>query len=191
MLSTVRHNEIFPAHEHNQPITIIGAGAIGSRLYATLIELGLTRITVYDHDVVEPHNLSNQLFLNEDVGRSKVLGLISWTQRKTGLRTLPNELQHRAVKVDKDTHLKGFVFLLVDSFDARRTIFKDNIRRNPDVHRVIDCRMAATHGNIYTFDPHLDGDLWHQTLGDDAQAEVSACGAPFSVAPTAAVMAKR
>ncbi len=52
-LSTIRHNEVFPAHKHNDHIDLIGAGAIGSRVWAALVELGLTDMSVYDFDDVE------------------------------------------------------------------------------------------------------------------------------------------
>lgn len=184
-LSTLRHYEIFDPKSNDSGITIIGAGAIGSRVFATLVELGLTKITVYDPDIVEEHNLANQLFTKNDVGNFKVDGLYNWARGKLGHNPLCNLW---STAVTPHLQLDGTVFLLVDSLETRRelaTSFKDNL----DIPRVIDVRMAATHGNIYVFSPHSHLDQYLATLGADEDAEVSACGSPYSVAPTAAIMA--
>ena len=44
------------------PITILGAGAVGSFTTLTLAKLGCSSLTVYDPDTVEVHNLPNQYF---------------------------------------------------------------------------------------------------------------------------------
>ena len=43
-------------------VTVIGAGAVGSFTTFTLAKMGIGKITVYDHDTVELHNIPNQLF---------------------------------------------------------------------------------------------------------------------------------
>jgi molybdopterin/thiamine biosynthesis adenylyltransferase len=185
-LSTLRHFEIFNPKENDTGVTIIGAGAIGSRVFATLVELGLNKITVYDPDIVEAHNLANQLFATSDIGNAKVDGLYTWAQNKLGHN--PDTMSFWFKSVNRETSIKGTVFLLVDSLETRRelaTSFKNNL----NIPRVIDVRMAATHGNIYTFSPHSQLDKYLATLGEDEHAEVSACGSPYSVAPTAAIMA--
>lgn len=187
MLSTIRHQEIFDPHANNHPITIIGAGAIGSRIFATLVELGLTNITVYDFDDVEQHNLANQLYGENDVGTSKVTALMRWAHFKLGEHTLPTTFRFIKRKVEPGMEIKGTVFLLVDSMDERRKLYNGCIKNNLDVPRVIECRMAATHGDVYHFD-HTTADQWLNTLIDDDKAEVSGCGSAFSVAPTAAII---
>jgi len=192
MLSTIRHDEIFSATKHNFPITLIGTGAIGSRVFTGLAELGLSKITSYDFDVVELHNLCNQIFINRDIGLPKVDGLDLWFQEKLG----PGEAKHPTPTmhfineaVTAETKLKGTVFLMVDTMKARREIFEDCIKGNPDVGRVIDVRMASTHGNILSFNPHTQGDQWLDTLFSDDIGEVSACGSSLTVGTTASVLA--
>lgn len=187
MLSTIRHKEIFDPRANNHPITIIGAGAVGSRIFATLVELGLTNISVYDFDEVEHHNLANQLYGASDIGSPKVTALMRWALSKTGVSNLPPEMQFFIHKVSPGDQIKGTVFLLVDSMAERRKLYNGCIKGNLDVPRVIECRMAATHGDIYHFD-HSSANQWLSTLIDDDKAEVSGCGSAFSVAPTAAII---
>ena len=191
MLSIIRHEDIFSPRQHDTGVTIVGAGAIGSRIFAALIELGLTKINIFDFDVVEPHNLSNQLYGVPDIGQLKVDSLMGWTTQKLGL-SVPNDFQGKLnfhpTKVEPGTKLKGTVFLLVDSMKERRRLVEGCIRGNYDVPRVIDCRMAATHGNVFVFD-HSTIDQYLDTLIDDDQAEVSGCGSPYSVGTTASIIA--
>lgn len=195
MLSTLRHQEIFNPRDHDTGLTIIGAGAVGSRVFATLVELGLTRIKVFDPDSVEEHNLSNQAFSWNDVGDYKVNGLHRWAERKIGYAgfTSMNSLTRwpTAVTPENLHELDGTVFLLVDSLETRRQLVEALPSPCFDIPRVIDTRMAATHGVIYTFNPSDEEQRaqYLATLGADEDAEVSACGSPFSVAPTAALIA--
>lgn len=186
MISTIRHAEIFNPAENNQRITIVGAGAVGSRIFATLVELGLTNITVYDFDVVESHNLANQIYSYADIGKNKVDALAEWAQRKLG--SLPIDMTFIHQKVDKTVTLKGSVFLLVDSMDERRKLFHECIKGNTNIYRVIDCRMAASHGDVMVFDAFGQGAQWLNTLISDDEAETSGCGSPFSVSPTANII---
>lgn len=186
-IDTIRHDEVFAAHENDHPITIVGAGAIGSRVFAALAELGLTHITTYDFDEVEGHNLANQIYGTNDIGKPKVAALSDWYSWKTKAAT-PDNMHFIETKVDSTVNLHGTVFLLVDSMAARKQIFKENISENPDVWRVIDVRMASTHGNVMMFNPHTQGDQWLSTLIDDDTAEMSACGSSLSVGTTASIL---
>ncbi len=194
MISTIRHDEIFKARDNNHRITIIGAGATGSRVFAALAELGLTNITVYDFDKVEPHNLANQIYGNKDIGNAKIKALEAWYLTKMGLNplapfALPSDMRFFEERVGRYTELKGTIFLLTDTMESRREIYEHCIKDNTDVYRVIETRMAATHGNIYTFNPHTHGAAWLSTLVEDDQAEVSACGSSISVGTTASIIA--
>lgn len=186
MLSSIRHDDIFPKSDH-LPVHLIGLGAVGSRVAATLIELGVEPITAYDFDAVESHNLANQLYTAGDVGSSKIVALRRWAERKVG-GTYPIELIHSKVTPEQFASMTGIVFLMVDSLASRRAM-AEALRDAPNPPSlVIDTRMSAAHGNVFTFDvSKLDRYL--ATLGSDDDAEVSGCGSPYSVAPTAAIIA--
>jgi molybdopterin/thiamine biosynthesis adenylyltransferase len=190
-ISTVRHDEIFSARDNNQRVTIIGAGAIGSRVFSALVELGLTKITVIDFDTVAPHNLANQIFGAADVGKLKVEACRDWYQTKTGFKA-PNIMEFIDAKIpSKNVDVKGTVFLLTDSMESRQDIFENVLRGNSEVYRVIEVRMASTHGNVHTFIPSIDeeADAWLATLIDDDLAEASACGSSLTVGTTASILA--
>jgi molybdopterin/thiamine biosynthesis adenylyltransferase len=188
-LSLIRHQSIFNATEHRERVTIIGAGATGSRVFMSLVELGLTNISVADYDSVEAHNLANQAFNRDHVGQLKVHGLANLYASKTGYPT-PKCMNLFAARIPHNGfQLEGTVFLLTDTMASRKEIYEKCIKGNYNVTRVIETRMASTHGNIYNFDPHTDGEKWAATLIDDGVAELSPCGSPLSVGPTAAIIA--
>lgn len=191
MISTIRHQEIFNSQEFkNLPITIIGAGATGSRLFMSLIELGLTKIKVFDFDKVEAHNLANQAFMHDHIGFPKVEALSHLAALKTGSGALPDTLQFIDKAVPCDEKIEGVVFLLTDTMDSRRAIFDECLKDNLDVFYVIETRMASSYGDIYGFVPHgKEGDAWLATLTSDEEAETSACGSSISVGPTASIIA--
>lgn len=190
-ISTVRHDEVFNARQNNSQITIIGAGAIGSRVFAALVELGLTKIRVIDFDNVEAHNLANQIFNHSDIGKPKVEACADWYKLKTGYEP-PKTMEFINAKLPcDDIQTTGTVFLLTDSMVSRREIFESCIRGNLSAFRVIEVRMASTHGNVHVFSPLVDAEskAWIDTLIDDDLAEVSACGSSLTVGTTASILA--
>jgi len=187
---TTRHDSIFNARRA-LPVTIVGAGATGSRVFASLVELGCSQIQVIDFDKVEAHNLANQIYRDSDIGWLKTEACRNWYTHKVGLPP-PNPMYFVDAKLpDKQVMLTGIVFLLVDSMAARREIFESSLRNNLDVRRVIETRMASSYGDMLAFDPFVEPecDAWLNTLVDDADAEASACGTSISVAPTASLIA--
>jgi len=196
-ISLARHYSIFDPTRFPQRVHIIGCGATGSRIFASLVELGVTHISCYDFDQVEDHNLANQLFLHEDIGNDKVRALHDWYIKKTG-SSPPKSMHFHAQKVDEKfpaTPLDGYVFLLTDTMASRRQIFDIYLHDGVsyDIERVIETRMAALHGNILHFDPKdpAQAAAWEATLtsDDDKDTEQSPCGTSISVGTTASIIA--
>jgi len=190
-ISLIRHQEIFNPVHHQLPVSIIGAGATGSRVFEALIKLGVDDLTVYDFDTVEPHNLANQLYGQHHVGIPKVQALAEWYTSYIE-EQIPDSIRFINRRVpDAQAPLKGVVFLLTDTMESRREIFNAELDMNPEIMYVIETRMASSYGNILSFNPNnpLEGERWLATLIDDDEAEVSACGASISVGPTASVIA--
>ena len=67
------------------PITVIGAGAVGSFTVLALAKCGAERITVWDDDSIESHNLPNQWYRLADLGRPKVQALKALVLEMTGV----------------------------------------------------------------------------------------------------------
>ncbi len=59
----------------NTPVGIAGAGGLGSNVAMLLARSGLERLTIIDHDSVEPSNLNRQHYWPRHIGQSKVEAL--------------------------------------------------------------------------------------------------------------------
>ena len=193
MLSTIRHDPIFRAYDYKDyPIHIVGAGATGSRLFMSLIELGLTNISVYDFDIVEPHNLANQSYLHEHIGMLKVAALKDLASKKLGVPAdLIKDMRFINERIDQ-RQFDGFLFLLTDTMASRREIVEaQTTGADSALLQVFETRMASTHGNVAHFSPTnaAQRKAWFDTLISDDEGEVSACGTSISVGPTASLIA--
>lgn len=59
----------------------LGAGGLGSNVLQSLAGLGVGRLTLLDHDRVEPRNFARQFLYRElDIGRSKVRRAAEWVR---------------------------------------------------------------------------------------------------------------
>jgi len=190
-----RHRSYFDPIKHGKPIVIIGAGATGSRVFEALINLGLRNITVYDNDIVEEHNLANQLYGHDDVYEAKVDGLDRWlrwkvNEHENGVHPKTNFIRKR-VEGDMRIEMDRIVFLLTDTMDSRREIATNSLRLNPKVELVIETRMAITHGNVNMFNPNSVHEYvkWRESLFSDDEGEMSMCGTSLSIGTTASIIA--
>ena len=186
-LSIVRHEPIFDPNQFDYlPIHIVGAGATGSRVFMSLVELGINNITVWDFDTVEAHNLANQAFTHQHIGQPKVQALECLYRSKVGVPNTPDTMHFKNERVTNQ-QLDGIVFLLTDSMASRREIMSR--QDTSQILRVFETRMASTHGNVFSFNPRTELDEWLSTLISDDAAEVSPCGSPISVGPTTSIIA--
>ncbi|MFA7193479.1 MAG: ThiF family adenylyltransferase [Candidatus Paceibacterota bacterium] len=182
-LDVIRHLDVFSPQEFgDRRIDIIGVGATGSRIALSLAKLGIRNIHIWDPDVVEPHNVPNQIFGNNHNGQLKVEALKDIILVQTG-----TEVSVHNERVDGTQRLGQIVFLLTDTMSSRQEIWKGSLRYRPHVEVIIETRMGSNSGRIYTVNPSSPVEVsgWEKTLYGDDVAEVSACGATITVGPTA------
>lgn len=120
-------------------ITICGVGAIGSHLADNLARQGFRRLRVIDHDRVEEHNVSTQLYGLADVGAAKVEVL-----RNHVFRTSEVEAEAHKKELNERTArslLKGSN-VVVDTLDnhASRKLVQDQCRER---------QIACLHVGLY------------------------------------------
>ncbi len=191
-MDITRHLSIF-SPDVAVPVHLIGAGAIGSRIFAALTELGVRDITVYDFDKVEKHNLPNQLFLDHHIGTSKVDALADWFLFKTGDNPHGfegiNFIADKAMPEDCDPSTTQVIIYAVDTMHGRKSLGKPRINLPFDKNILgIDVRMASNYGNVYSFLQGSETDQWYETLTDDETTELSPCGTSISVGVTASIL---
>lgn len=171
--------------EHTKPIHIIGCGAIGSTLAENLARFGFEYFVLYDFDKVEPHNIANQMFTQEDIGVDKAHAVALMIHRINPAAKIKIWLEGYTTQP-----LSGYVFLCVDNIDLRRSIVEKQMS-NPYIEAMFDFRMRLTDAQHYAAnwnDQKMKDNLLNtmQFSHDDAKADtpVSACGITLSVNPT-------
>jgi molybdopterin/thiamine biosynthesis adenylyltransferase len=95
-------------------IVLCGAGAIGSNLADVLARQGATQLAVIDRDRVEEHNISTQIFNEEDIGALKAEVVANRIYDATGAEIEAVSRELAADNIAK--HLRE-AQLVVDGFD--------------------------------------------------------------------------
>ena len=181
MLDVSRHVELFNPYNFNTPVHIIGVGATGSWVALFLAKLGIKDITIWDFDDIREHNIPNQLFGMTDLGYLKINALQDIIRNNTS-----NLISTKNEKVTNQ-RLNGVIFLMVDTMEDRKTIWRNCIRLKPHIQHLIEPRMGLHVGRIYNINPVdlTQIEEYEKNFYDDEVAEVSACGASTSVISTA------
>jgi molybdopterin/thiamine biosynthesis adenylyltransferase len=148
------------------PITVIGAGAVGSFTTLALAKCGAERILVYDDDVIEAHNLPNQWYRLRDVGRKKVEALRELVLDMTGvlIEVVPERFTGQGAT--------EITLCCVDSMDIRIELWR---QLHPRPALYIDARMGAEVGKVHCVGPFSS---WYEdTLYPSSEAHRAACTA--------------
>jgi molybdopterin/thiamine biosynthesis adenylyltransferase len=171
-----------------KPITIVGAGGIGSITTLLLAKMGFENITVWDDDVIEEHNIPNQMLplKGEEqsdgnyLGAAKVSALSNLCYDMTG-----NGIKQREELFD-NSRVEGILVLAVDNMKTRKEIFAScKFMTNPELF--IDGRMGAENFMVYTIKPSSvdDCSFYEKSLYDDSEAIQEPCTARAIIYNTA------
>lgn len=195
MIDTSRHMSLISPRENPAKIGIIGAGATGSYVAYSLAKLGYTGIEVYDFDKIESHNIANQMYSIEDVDEYKSHALERSINDMTGAVSIIGYSDKVDISfMDKYVDVwKSFdvIFLLVDTLTARAEIY-DWLERHGAWTKCIETRLAATHGDVYSFRTnHFTGEKWRSELpsDDEIERDVTACGSSVTIGQSAILLA--
>jgi sulfur carrier protein ThiS adenylyltransferase len=102
------------------PATIIGIGAIGRQVSIQLAALGVKHLQLIDFDEVELHNVTNQGYREQDIGKPKVdstASAISEIDASIKIEPIQDRFRIRQ-------SLSEVVFCCVDSIASRTAIWK-------------------------------------------------------------------
>ncbi len=95
-------------------VAIVGSGGLGSPLLLGLVASGIGRITLYEHDTIELHNLNRQiLYSKPDVGQPKA------ETAKKKLQALGDTTIDLAGTFEPDTRIDADI--MIDASDNFRT----------------------------------------------------------------------
>jgi molybdopterin/thiamine biosynthesis adenylyltransferase len=182
-----KQSELIVAEEFDKPIHVIGCGALGSWVAFILLKMGFRNVNVYDFDEVEEHNIPNQLFREKDIGVAKYEAM--WRIYEDFFNDGNNNrltAHNKRIAPASAKKLDGIVFCCVDSMEARKMIY-ENCYRDGKVELFIEGRIGLFGAFIYSLYEKNDDEFngYEQSLYDDEEAEVSACGISQTALPSA------
>lgn len=179
--------EYFKPENVKSRIHIVGCGSVGATLAENLVRLGLTKITLWDFDKVESHNLANQIFRQQDIGHPKVEALRDILMELNP--DIQDDLKLQGNGWDGQ-QLSGYVFLCVDNIELRKKIVEQHFD-NAYIKAMLDFRTLLESAQHYAADWSDYGmkknflnsmNFSHEEASEETP--VSACGYTLGVAPT-------
>jgi len=156
-----------PTIFEDKRITIIGVGAIGSFTALTLAKMGIKHMTIYEFDRVTPHNIPNQFYKVNHVGKLKTSSLVE----------IINEFAECEVEIKgafkQRTKITGdIVISLVDSMEVRKMIFNKCSKVNIPF---IDARMGGEFMRVYAISNKTNRKFYRSTLYSTYTADRIRC----------------
>lgn len=186
-MNLAKSYEFFNPDKCKDTINIIGCGSVGSTVAELLSRHGLKNAKLYDFDVVEEHNLVNQMFTTKNLYKPKLEAVYDrWVD--------VNPEAAKTIKLYGDgwdgQKLSGYVFLCVDNIELRKRIVEEN-KNNINIKAMFDFRTALDTAQHYAADWSKSADI--KALLDtmdftheeaEKNVPVSACKVALCVMPT-------
>lgn len=203
-MDITRHRSVYDPsiiNSRNRPVVVVGAGALGSQVAQHLFKLGIINIRVVDDDVVEGHNLPNQLIYSyRDIGKFKAEAL---AMRLSSL--LGNEPQHEVgpvvgragcenTSVDRLLTEASAIFVCTDSMSSRAKIADFAVKHGHPTSLLMEGRMGAYGGEVFAVNlgqPRDTAWYFEDCLYPDSEVvpETGSCGETLNIGPTAGITA--
>lgn len=144
-----RQRDLVPTDQlRTTPVTIIGVGAVGSFAALNLAKMGCERLTVWDPDRVEEHNLPGQFFREADVGALKVVALRSIVRQFAGV-----DLQVVPERYGGGPPVAGVGIVAVDRITTRARLWQ-HFARMPELKLLLDARMGGNVATLHAVRPN-------------------------------------
>lgn len=190
MMDLSKSYEFFQPEKVTDRIHIVGCGSVGSTIAENLARCGIKKMTLWDFDKVEAHNIVNQMFREADVGKTKAEAL------KDILLEINPDMEIKLKPNGWNSEmLSGYVFLAVDSIEIRRKIVEQHMN-STTIKAMFDTRTLLTGAQLYAanwseYKSKKDFLATMQFSHEEAAAEtpVSACGVTLGVATTVRIAA--
>lgn len=186
-----KSREFFDPEKDRSRVHILGCGSVGSAVAENLVRCGVTNLTLWDFDVVEPHNVGNQMFRAEDVGKPKTEAL------RDILLDINPDLR-RTIRLENKgwdgQTLSGYLFLMTDSVENWKRVLAAH-RASTYLKAVFNTRTGLTGGQLFSADwsdmAQRKSLLASMDFTDEeakAETPVTACGTTLGVVTTVRIV---
>ncbi len=146
----LEYRTLFDGPRFAQELHIVGCGGVGSHAARIAGKEGFPNIHLWDGDIVEAKNTSNQWFDEAcDIGEYKTDALTRKLSRWTKAVSHPEY-------IDGARPLSGVVCLATDSMESRKLVCESTVWRRTGVSLLVEARMDAEYVFIQVVDPHSE-----------------------------------
>ncbi|MFA5013964.1 MAG: ThiF family adenylyltransferase [Actinomycetota bacterium] len=154
-----RQTDLVSQKDLGFPISIIGAGGIGSFTTLALAKMGCTDLTVIDFDKVSIHNVASQFYKIDQVGQDKVKALAENIKENIGVEIKQVNKKFQDFLKNGYSH-SSVLICAVDSMEERIEIWR-LIMENKKFDCYIDARMGGELLRILVVNPHDKNSILH------------------------------
>ena len=147
----LRNKDLIPQSKLDQ-IGIVGLGGIGSQLVPLLSIMGFKKITGWDYDLLEEHNLSTTLYPQKAIGKPKV-EIAKNVFSLYGVN--PDGFIAHDKKYDENSDTYPKMIVCLDNMEARLVAYKKWLKQK-NRQFFIDLRMGALAMEIVTVTKKYD-----------------------------------
>lgn len=156
------------------PVVVIGAGGIGSGVLMGLAKMGVSNITIFDHDSVEKHNIPNQFYTNSQIGTAKVNAAKDMIEDFSPSGVVADI---HMTKAEEGTQIpvNCLMIFAVDSLAARKELLTSSFMQRAKY--LIDARMGGNVISVYNVNPRNKKDLAEYTESLNVTPHKTSCAA--------------
>jgi len=175
-VSFLRHAGWFaPEDAKDTVVNIIGVGATGSHIGLYCAKMGFHNFQVWDPDIVESHNLPNQIYEAQDIGNKKV-DAFERIMKAFNPHIQVTRHDYYFTSSEHKHLLEGPLVLTVDTMKARKDIF-EAFKFNWRVKKVFETRLGFDYGELNIIDcfDSIALDEWSNTLRSDDEIPEGPC----------------
>ena len=133
-------------------VAIIGAGSVGGFTALALAKMGVTSFTIYDNDVVDTHNISNQFFAKESLDTPKVVAIAQELRRYCPTAVDVEVFNEFYSGQSLDKH--DVVIVATDNIEGRAAALEASVKSTKCL-LFIDGRMGAETLRTFAFNPSV------------------------------------
>lgn len=173
-VSFLRHSGWISPEQITDTLHIVGCGAVGSNVALLAAKMGFTKFEIWDADVVEPHNLSNQAYDVEHLFMNKVDALEHVLTRFNPEIKVTKHAEF--FTMESELSDLGPMVMATDSMKSR-AMLGEWLQENVEVEFVFDTRLGFDFGIVHIFTPFNSEEAgnWSNTLRDDSEVPEGPC----------------
>lgn len=155
-----------------RPVVVIGAGMISGAATFALAKMGVSDITVIDHDSVDSYNGPMSVYGPKDIGRYKVDALKRFIKDRTGI-----VIKTERRKYNGEPLSRASVVCSVDDMDTRKQIWQA-VKENPTIDLLCDTRTTQWFLEVLSTAPGVPEECkdYEALLFSNSKAARQVCG---------------